>query len=90
MTEGRVYEIYIYPAAQGDLDKLRENIHSRIISRLRSLEEEPRPRGCKKLTGAPDVYRIRVGDYRILYRIIDRDNVVNILRVPHRSQAYRK
>ncbi len=84
------YVVRLHAAAQKDLDRLPEKLRSRVISRLRILQTEPRPRGCTKLTGSVDVYRIRVGDYRILYRVLNDERIVNISRVVHRSKAYKR
>ncbi len=60
----------------------------RILSRIESLAQEPRPFGCEKLTGQ-ERYRIRQGEYRILYSIKDRELVVWVLKVTHRKDVYR-
>ena len=49
----------------------------------------PRPAGCRKLSGTDDAYRIRVGDYRIVYQILDRVLIVYVVRVAHRKDVYR-
>jgi mRNA interferase RelE/StbE len=53
------------------------------------LARVPRPAGCRKLTGADDAYRIRVGEYRIVYQIADKVLIVHIIRVAHRKDVYR-
>jgi mRNA interferase RelE/StbE len=65
-----VYDIYILPPAQRDLDKLEPQTLKRIIGKIRDLAREARPQGALKLTDE-EGYRIRVGDYRVLYRIDD-------------------
>ena len=82
------YEIRILHSAEKEMEKLPAATHSRISSRILSLENNPRPRGAKKLSGR-DEYRLRVGDYRILYTISDSDSAVTIIAVGHRREAYR-
>ena len=61
-----------------------------MIAAIRALGETPRPRGARKLHGSPrDDYRIRVGDYRVLYEVDDAAQLVRIMRVRHRREAYR-
>ncbi len=61
----------------------------RIISRVEALTADPRPHGCAKLQGAADLWRIRIGDYRVVYAIDDNARLVDIRVVRHRSDAYR-
>lgn len=61
----------------------------RIISRLELLARDPRPAGCAKLEGTADLWRVRVGDYRIIYAIDDRARTVDVSVVRHRRDAYR-
>ena len=60
----------------------------RIIRRILSLEDNPRPRGTKKLSGREE-YRLRVGDYRVLYTVDDEDGAVLVIAVGHRGEVYR-
>ena len=84
------YTIEIAPAAQRQLRKLDPNIRRRIARRIDSLAEEPRPDGVVKLTDvSPPLYRVREGDYRIIYAIEDEELVVLVVRIRHRSEAYR-
>jgi mRNA interferase RelE/StbE len=53
------------------------------------LAADPRPSGCKKLTGNTDYYRMRVGDYRVLYEVRDRDVLVLVIKIGHRREVYR-
>ena len=82
------YEIRILRSAEKETDKLPQAIRSRISNRILSLENNPRPKGTKKLSDR-DEYRLRVGDYRILYTISDSDSTVTIIAVGHRREAYR-
>jgi mRNA interferase RelE/StbE len=71
------------------LDRLPDDTHGRIVRKLDALEENPRPMGVEKLTGAEDLYRVRVGDWRIVYAIRDRELVVIVIRIGHRRDVYR-
>jgi mRNA interferase RelE/StbE len=82
------YEVRIIRSAEKEMDKLPEAVFNRISKRIISLEDNPRPRGIKKLSDRNE-YRLRVGNYRILYTISDSENIVTIVAVGHRSQAYR-
>ncbi len=83
-----MYEIKILPSAQKDLDSLEKNIFERVKTRIVQLKENPRPLGAIKLT-AEEGYRIRIGDYRILYRLDDKEQKIYLYRVKHRKEAYR-
>ena len=83
------YSLRISQSAQRELDRLSPAIHSRINRRIQSLRNNPRPRGVRKLKGREEEYRLRAGDYRVLYTIDDTNNVVAIFYVRHRREAYR-
>ncbi len=72
------YSILLAPPAKRQLRSLTDLVQKRIVKRLKSLLENPRPQGTKKLTGEEDLYRIRDGDYRIIYTIQDQELVVKI------------
>jgi mRNA interferase RelE/StbE len=86
-----VYRVEISPAADRDPEKFKSRIRMQDFERLRnavrSLAEEPRPRGVGKIRGAEKAYRIRVGNYRVAYDVYDRDNLVLILQVARRSET---
>lgn len=82
------YEVLLMPAAARDLRKLPPEIRPRLEQALVSLTE-PRQTGAKKLQGSEDRWRIRVGDYRIIYRIADSEEKVVVSRIAHRREAYR-
>ena len=73
--------------AQKQLDKISDNIADPIIYAILGLEENPRPVGFKKLKGR-DGYRIRVGNYRIIYEIFDQQLLVDIITLGHRKDIY--
>lgn len=82
------YQLKIIPKAQKDLDGIRGKDFSFIKKKILPLSQNPRPFGCKKLT-KEDGYRIRVGNFRILYRIDDTLREVIIYRIKYRKEAYR-
>ena len=71
------------------LKRLSQRDFSRILSVLKELASNPRPSNCKKLVGGERDWRVRVGDYRVLYEIDDAEKSVRILNVKHRREAYR-
>ena len=81
--------IEVKPQAEKALARIPNPHRRRIAKAIDGLARVPRPAGCVKLTGADDVYRIRVGDYRIVYEIVDRVLTVYVVRVAHRKDAYR-
>ena len=86
-----MYRIEIAPAADRDLEKLKSRIRMQDFERLRnavrSLAENPRPQGVRKIRGAEKAYRVRVGNYRVVYDVYDSDNLVLILQVARRSET---
>jgi len=84
-----LHEVYLERAAEKDLKKLPGEIFQRIITHIKSLAETPRPSGCRKITGTKNDWRIRVGDYRIIYEVDDNLQVVKVMRVRDRREAYR-
>lgn len=71
------------------LDRLPGDMQGRILRKLEALEADPRPHGAEKLTGPEDLYRVRAGDWRIVYAIRDRELVVIVVRIGHRGDVYR-
>jgi mRNA interferase RelE/StbE len=84
------YAVEISKAAKRQLRKLDQQAQRRVADRIDSLAENPRPSGVVKLTGVtPPVHRVREGQYRILYTIEDDQLIVLVVRIAHRSEAYR-
>lgn len=81
------FKIEFRKSVEKDLKAIPEKDSIRILQKIRTLESEPRPPGCKKLSGQ-ERYRIRQGDYRILYEIIDERLVVTIVKAGHRRDIY--
>ena len=82
------FSIDIKASAQKELDALDNPIFARIDRKIMSLADNPRPPGCKKLRGYKDQWRIRVGDYRVVYLLDDAKALVTIVRVAHRREVY--
>ena len=82
------YTLFILPQAEKDCDRLDKLNYLRCKKAIQKLEKEPRPPGCKKLVGE-EGYRIRAGDFRVLYRIEDSQRRIYIYRIKHRREAYR-
>ncbi len=83
------YTVEFSPGAARDFRKLAREIQHRLRPRIDALADNPRPGGAKKLSGGHELWRIRVGDYRIVYEVRDRTLVVLVVRVAHRREAYR-
>jgi len=84
----RAYTVAVSNSAQKEIKALEHGIRLRVIRSLRSLADEPRPPGCRKLVGSQNRWRVRVGDYRVIYTVDDAGRVVEIVAVRHRSKAY--
>jgi mRNA interferase RelE/StbE len=82
------YKIFFKRPAVKDLDPIPKKDLQRIIKRIDSLKEDPRPPGCEKLTGQ-ERYRIRQGNYRIIYSIQNQELTIWVVKVGHRRDIYR-
>lgn len=87
--EGRRYRVELKRSAAKELRSLPATIISRIDEAITALGSDPRPPGAKKLVGEENLYRIRVGDYRIVYLVRDDVLVVLVIRIAHRREVYR-
>jgi len=83
-----VYSIFFKDSVRKDLDSIPNNSLQRIMEKISTLAENPRPVGCEKLSGQ-EKYRIRQGDYRIIYSIQDTQLTVWVVKVGHRREVYR-
>jgi mRNA interferase RelE/StbE len=83
------YSIEVSATAERQLMKLSESDRHRVINVIKKLGVEPRPRGCRKLQGYDDIYRVRTGVFRILYSVEDDRLLVLVLKVGHRKGIYR-
>jgi len=85
------YKVTVTPAPAKFLERLRDEVLKlRLLKALRSLEANPRSPGSVKLQGADELYRTRVGDYRIVYQIQDALLVVLVVEIGHRGEIYRR
>lgn len=84
-----MYQVLITRSAEKQLKKLDAQVQRKIAAVIMSLGIDPRPYGCKKLTGSVNCYRIRVGDYRVIYDIYEHEIVVSVLKIGHRRDIYK-
>ena len=84
------YRLVLTSSAEKELKRLTRPLIARIAPRLESLAANPRPPGCKKLEGGDKEWRIRVGDYRVVYTIDDAMSLVEVTRIRHRSAVYKR
>jgi len=82
------YSITFARSARKELEDLDAQLVNRIFPRIEGLAKEPRPLGCRKLRGEKNLWRIRVGDYRVVYAVHDTERIVDVAAVRHRSKAY--
>lgn len=82
------YKLFFRKSVQKDFDSIPKKDLKRILRRIESLSEDPRPKGCEKLTGQ-ERYRLRQGRYRIVYSIQDDELTVWVVKVGHRKDIYR-
>jgi mRNA interferase RelE/StbE len=83
------YKIFIKPSAKKELESLPKNDLNKIVEKIKNLSINPRPDGAEKLSGE-DKYRVRQGNYRILYTIEDVKIIVIVIKIGHRRDIYRK
>lgn len=83
-----MYAVGITRAAQKGIDHLQSTDRRRVLAAIYALAQNPRPSGCKKLVGSP-YWRIRVGNYRVVYDIKDTELLVTVIDAGHRSDIYR-
>jgi len=82
------YSVDILRSAQKQLKKVNRQEQSRIISAIESLADNPRPEGCRKLSGRP-AWRIRIGAYRVIYEVNDTELCILVVTIGHRRDVYR-
>ena len=83
------YRVLIKPSAVKELEALAaKKDRQRLVRRIQALADEPRPPGCQKLS-ARDLYRVRQGNYRVVYEVRDSDLIVNVIAVGDRKNVYR-
>jgi mRNA interferase RelE/StbE len=84
------YSVEVKPSAGKELEALPDSVLARIVKRIESLGHAPRPTGCKKLKGCQDQWRVRVGDWRVVYIIDDAARLISITRIAHRREVYER
>jgi len=84
------YRLSIANAVKQDVRNIERAALDRILQKIRSLAEDPFPSGCRKLKGSSSSYRVRVGDYRIIYEVDSETRTVTVFHVRHRKDAYQK
>ena len=84
------YSLEIKHSAQRELDALDDAVFKRIDRKILALADNPRPAGCKKLKGYKDQWRVRVGDWRVVYIIDDAAKLISITRIAHRREVYER
>ena len=83
------YEVKLRPAAAKVVESLDKPVRRRVLARLEELRDDPRPPQCQKLKGKENEWRIKAGDYRIIYEIHDSVLLVKVIQVGHRREVYR-
>jgi mRNA interferase RelE/StbE len=83
------YTVELERSARKDLAQLDHQVRTRVLRKISALADDPRPPGVVRLSGRHDIWRIRVGDYRVVYEIIDDRLIVTIIRVAGRGAVYR-
>ncbi len=85
-----VYSLSIKPSAAKELQSISDKVTlTRLIEKVKSLATQPRPSGSEKLAGRPNLYRVRQGNYRVIYSVDDEARVVDVVKVGRRKDAYR-
>jgi mRNA interferase RelE/StbE len=82
------YSVQFVRSARKELERLSDEVLGRVFPRIEALAETPRPPGCKKLRGAKDLWRIRIGSYRVVYQVDDDVLVVEVRAVGDRKDIY--
>ena len=84
------YKLLIKPSAGKEIEALgQKKDRQRVVNRIAALASEPRPTGCEKLAGAEGRYRIRQGQFRIVYAVDDASRTVEVVKIGHRREVYR-
>lgn len=85
----RRYRVRLLPTAARTLEQLAPSVRHRLETAIDRLERDPRPAGVQALSGQAGLLRVRVGDYRIIYQVVDDQLLVLEIRIGHRSEVYR-
>jgi mRNA interferase RelE/StbE len=82
------YSVEVKTSARKELESLPDDVLARVLQKMNSLRTAPRPAGCKKLKGYKDQWRVRVGDWRVVYIIEDAAKLISITRIAHQREVY--
>ena len=85
-----MYEVWLESRAERELRKLPSEVFERILKKISALAEDPKPAGSRKIIGSENDWRLRAGEYRIIYEIDEETRSIFIIRIRHRREAYRK
>jgi len=83
------YQVNWRRSTKKDLRRISQADVVRIVNTVATLSDEPRPVGCKKMSGSECAYRLRVGDYRIIYEVYEDSIIIEVIKVGHRKDVYR-
>ena len=83
------YRVELSSSAEKALFKIPKKMILKITAALEALSYNPHPHGCKKLSGFQNIYRVRIGDYRVIYEILEEIILVKVLKIGHRKEIYR-
>ena len=89
MIGRKVYEVWLERTAERNLGRLSNKEFQRVVSRIKALARNPRPPGCRKISGSANDWRIRIGDFRVIYEIDDKSKSIRVFFIKHRKEAYR-
>jgi mRNA interferase RelE/StbE len=84
------YSVEVKSSARRELEALPDSVLARVVRKIESLGDTPRPTGCKKLPGYKDHWRIRIGDWRMVYIIDDAAKRISVTRIAHRREVYER
>lgn len=84
-----MYSIYLEAEAEKDLSKLPASTFNIIVAKIKGLADNPRPINCRKLKGSGNFWRIRIGNYRVIYEVIKSSKRINVYKIKHRKDAYK-
>ncbi|MGP8244250.1 MAG: type II toxin-antitoxin system RelE family toxin [Bryobacteraceae bacterium] len=84
------YSVEVKPPARKELETLPDSVLARVVKKIESLGHAPRPTGCKKLRGYKGQWRVRVGDWRVVYIIDDAAKLISVTRIAQRREVYER
>ena len=84
-----MYELYIERTAEKDLRKLPPQYFNTVLTKIKALSNDPRPKGSRKIINSEKFWRIRIGAYRVLYEISDAEHSIKIYKIRHRKDVYK-